>query len=112
MSVAGTRRQPVEADRKKPETRPAYPGLCANCNNADGCAYRRRAESVVNFCEMYDGYSPEPARADLSQVLIPDPAELRPEIPASKGLCVNCALRGECGYARREGGVWHCEEYR
>ncbi|MFO7676729.1 MAG: hypothetical protein R6X12_10485 [bacterium] len=87
-------------------------GLCTNCNNADHCSYARNAKKPVQFCEMYDGHSEEPARADLSEVLRSDPADLRPEMPHSKGLCVNCANRETCAWAQREGGVWHCEEYR
>ena len=108
MSVAGTTaRAETPTERKV-----SYPGLCANCNNAEHCTYARNAKKPVTYCEMYDGYAPEPARADLSEVLRPDPADLRPELPASKGLCVNCANRHTCVWAKREGGVWHCEEYR
>ena len=27
------------------------------------------------------------------------------------GLCANCAKRLDCLLPKREGGVWHCEEY-
>lgn len=108
MSIAGTTVRKEVPTEKKVE----YPGLCANCNNAEHCSYAHNAKKPVQFCEMYDGFSEEPARADLSEVLRPDPAELRPELPHSKGLCVNCASRTTCAWAQREGGVWHCEEYR
>ena len=107
--VEATKRRETESAAEK-KTR--YTGLCANCNNAEHCTYAQNARKPVMYCEMYDGYSPEPARADLSEVLRPDPSELRPELPMSKGLCVNCANRDTCIYAKREGGVWHCEEYR
>lgn len=108
MSVTSmnVKQKPVAARKAK------FPGLCANCSNADHCSYARNARKPVQYCEMYDGYSEEPARADLSEVLRPDPADLRPEMPHSKGLCVNCANRETCVWAQREGGVWHCEEYR
>lgn len=111
MSVAAA------ATKKREASTPAKPkvefkGLCANCNNAEHCAYARNAKKPVMFCEMHDAYAPAPVQADLSEVLRPDPADLRPELPASKGLCVNCAYREECVYAQREGGVWHCEMYR
>lgn len=108
MSVAETKvRQQSAVDRKT-----KFEGLCANCNNADHCTYARNAKKPVQYCEMYDGWSGEPISADLSEVLKPDPADLRPEMPLSKGLCVNCANRTTCAWAQREGGVWHCEEYR
>ena len=100
------------AKQKSAGTKVEFTGLCANCNNAEQCSYARSAKKPVQFCEMYDGYSEEPARADLSEVLRLDPADLRPELPASKGLCVNCALRESCAWAKRDSGVWHCEEYR
>lgn len=28
------------------------------------------------------------------------------------GLCVDCQNRNTCIYAKTNGGVWHCEEYR
>jgi len=108
MSVAGASVRQQPATEKKVE----FKGLCANCNNAEHCAYARNARKPVQYCEMYDGWSEEPTRADLSEVLRPDPADLRPELPLSKGLCVNCAHRATCAWAKREGGVWHCEEYR
>lgn len=30
----------------------------------------------------------------------------------ARGLCTNCELRHTCTFARAEGGVWRCEEYR
>jgi hypothetical protein len=110
MSVAGAK------VRQKPSTekKVVFKGLCANCNNAEHCSYARNAKKPVMYCEMYDGYAEEPVRAELSEVLRPDPADLRPEVemPQSKGLCVNCAHRDTCAWSKREGGVWHCEEYR
>jgi len=108
MSVTRVSVRQKSAAKKKVE----FSGLCANCNNTDHCTYARNARKPVQFCEMHDGYSEEPARADLSEVLRPDPADLRPEVPFSKGLCVNCAHRETCAWAKSESGVWHCEEYR
>lgn len=28
------------------------------------------------------------------------------------GLCCDCENRESCVFRRREGGIWHCEEYR
>ncbi len=111
MSVAAPvtkKREARQADKPKTE----YKGLCANCNNAEHCSYARNARKPVMYCEMHDDYAPAPPRADLSEVLRPDPSELKPELPKSKGLCVNCADRDVCVYAQREGSVWHCEMYR
>ncbi len=109
MPATQTERLKQEAPIKR---QVEYKGLCANCNNAEHCTYAHNAKKPVQFCEMYDSYAPEPLRADLSAVLTPDPSEMRPELPMSKGLCVNCANRDLCIHAKQEGGIWHCEEYQ
>ena len=111
MSVAGTQTKKHPAPQST-EPKTVFKGLCANCNNAGHCSYAKNARKPVMYCEMHDSYAPAPAQADLSEVLRPDPADLRPVLPKSKGLCVNCANREDCVYAQREGGVWHCEMYR
>ncbi len=112
MSTAGTIAKTKSVGTPEQKVKVELKGLCVNCNNAEHCSYARNATKPVVYCEMHDAFAPEPSTADLSEVLRPDPSELRPELPLSKGLCVNCANRGECVYAKREGGVWHCEEYR
>lgn len=107
MSVASTQARQARKTEKM-----MFTGLCSTCNNAEHCNYALRASEPVTSCEMFDAYTPEPATAVISEVLKLDPADLRPTLPDAKGLCVNCANRETCIYAKREGGVWHCEEYR
>jgi hypothetical protein len=35
-----------------------------------------------------------------------------PQVGSSKGLCLDCENRHHCAMQPRDGGVWHCEEYR
>jgi hypothetical protein len=88
-----------------------FVGLCATCNNATHCVYRKRRGIDAIYCEMFDGYAlPSAVRGKgVAPVIVtaPDMA-LSTEF---KGLCVNCAHRDDCKLPRPEGGVWHCEEY-
>jgi len=33
-------------------------GLCATCNNAEDCVYRKRHRTDAIYCEIFDGYVP------------------------------------------------------
>ena len=83
-------------------------GLCATCNNAESCVYRKRRGTDAVYCEMFDDY------VSFSSKDIPSVAMTTPKTTVSgelKGLCVNCVHRDNCKLPRLEGGVWHCEEY-
>lgn len=85
-----------------------FVGLCATCNNAESCIYRKRRGTDAIYCEMFDGYAPPNGRGVAPVVMVtPDTAESG----EFKGLCVNCAHRDTCKLPRPKGGVWHCEEY-
>lgn len=85
-----------------------FVGLCATCNNAESCVYRKRRGRDAIYCETFDGYAPPNGKGVAPVVMItPDTVEST----EFKGLCVNCAHRDDCRLPRSEGGVWHCEEY-
>jgi len=85
-----------------------FVGLCATCNNAESCVYRKRTGTDAIYCEMFDDYVP-PSSKDIPPVTVTTPETAEPG--ELKGLCVNCAHRDTCKLPRPKGGVWHCEEY-
>ena len=86
-------------------------GLCATCNNAEDCVYRKRRGTDAIYCEMFDCYAPIAGnggkRVANAAMMAPDTVEST----GFKGLCVNCAHRDTCMLPKPKGGVWHCEEY-
>jgi len=86
-------------------------GLCATCNNAEDCVYRKRRGTDAICCEMFDGYAPltgnSSKRVANAAMMAPDTVESA----GFKGLCVNCVHRHACKLPRPKGGIWHCEEY-
>ena len=91
------------------------PGLCMTCNNAPSCFHRAR-RGPAQFCETFDDYVPAVVRSG-DRVTTPA-AEPPMEVGATEedgftyaGLCMNCQHRRTCEHSRREGGVWHCEDY-
>ena len=91
-------------------TKSSFVGLCSTCNNAATCTYRALRGGDALFCEMFDDYVPEPSLRLTAAVAAAVPEDFQP-LPFA-GLCVNCESRNTCQWARSEGGVWHCEEYR
>lgn len=88
-----------------------FVGLCATCNNAESCVYRKRRGTDAIYCETFDGYAPPNG---VRAKGVPPVTVTTPETAESgefKGLCVNCAHRDTCKLPRPKGGVWHCEEY-
>ncbi len=87
-----------------------FVGLCATCNNAADCVYRKRRGADAIYCEMFDGYARPNGNGKRVATIV-----TTLEIAKStefKGLCVNCEDRDTCKLPRPEGGVWHCEEYK
>ena len=88
-----------------------YYGICINCNNAPYCINSKKAENPVWYCDMFDNYAPTPERtSEVKKVT--KPTIKKDDHHKYKGLCVNCENKETCIYATREGGVWHCAEYR
>lgn len=86
--------------------------LCSTCSDYPQCS--SDARRPVLFCEQYDDFVPAPER-NINPKPIPEVKSApysEPEEFQFKGLCINCDHRGTCPFARREGGVWHCEEYQ
>jgi hypothetical protein len=88
-------------------------GLCTTCRHAQTCTYPVHTLTPVIHCEDFE-------------VVRTISTHLRGEREKSKGtetqddshdesflgLCTNCRNRHSCIYAKTEGGVWHCEEYK
>ena len=90
-------------------------GLCMTCNNAPSCFHRAR-RGPAQFCETFDDYVPPVVRSGgrvATPAAEPPMAVGAAEEDASTyaGLCMNCRHRRTCKHPRREGGVWHCEDY-
>ncbi len=86
--------------------------LCSTCIDHPVCKsdYRR----PIWFCEQYTDFIP--ATKKNQNVM---PAKTRKSVKIVemsdskfKGLCINCDHRELCPLAKKEGGVWHCEEYQ
>ena len=83
----------------------ANAGICSGCNDAPTCTHiARNPGLVIHSCDNYDDSTPTNVR--------PAPTRVDPDYGQAKGLCMNCADRGTCGFPKPEGGVWHCPEYR
>ncbi len=82
--------------------------VCVNCTHRRTCMYFKNRRYPIVFCEEFqtaEGLKTPPRQAKKSPL-----HETQPDL--SLGLCANCENRFHCTYARSEGGVWHCEEYR
>lgn len=93
-----------------------YKGICSTCNNAPTCMYLKTRKPPVSQCEEFDNHSterPKAAQYGSSETapLIASTDQDR-EAVMYKGLCVNCENRKTCKLTKREGGIWHCEEYQ
>lgn len=88
-----------------------FVGLCVTCNNSESCVYRKRRGTDALYCELYDGYMLSPVHRDASSAMAGSTEPTSTEAADHTGLCVNCQHRHDCGLARTEGGIWHCEEY-
>jgi len=88
--------------------------LCSTCENNSTCKLPKDTDRPVLYCELFD----DGRAAAHNSVEDPSPLSLkssdRPEEEQKrfKGLCSNCENRWSCSFAKPEGGVWHCEEYR
>lgn len=84
------------------------PGLCATCDHAGHCVFLARATAPVWSCEEFSAHGAGVQEHGPRAVLSMKGAPTAPSL----GLCVNCLERGTCTLPNREGGIWHCEEYR
>ncbi len=88
-----------------------FVGLCATCNNAADCVYRKRRGTDAIYCETFDDYArPNGGNGKRVATIVTTLEIAKPS--EFKGLCVNCEDRDTCKLPRPEGGIWHCEEYK
>ncbi len=90
-------------------------GLCINCENLPTCSFVRGVRSAVLYCEEFHFVVSDARTLPGSECR--DGLGSAPRVakqgsgPAPAGLCADCASGGSCRLSRRDGGVWHCEEY-
>jgi glutaredoxin len=91
-------------------------GLCYYCKFADECDFPRHPEQPVTNCdefEVSDTLSQEIQKENQSLYKYSSKWDEIGEANKGNllGLCRNCERRNTCTFPKREGGVWHCEEY-
>jgi len=102
-------------ERRPREAAVTYPGLCSSCVHAPDCTFPRFAGQAVIQCEEWGFEMAAPEAAQEQARVAPLAARSTPRVvpePLAKGLCATCEEYPTCEYAKPEGGVWHCEEYR
>jgi hypothetical protein len=77
-------------------------GLCITCDHRAACAYRKQSKKLIVQCELFS--SPE---AVVSPFMQAEPLGKR----IARGLCDTCEHQRTCGFFKRNGYVWHCEEF-
>lgn len=92
-----------------------YNDLCTTCNYRADCVRRKHHGKPVLYCEEFDDYQPSPEKplrpfADYSPGEKLETSKLTSA--RSMGLCAFCENQDTCENANKNGGVWHCEEYR
>lgn len=78
-------------------------GLCSTCDHRATCMYRQQSNKLIIQCELFSG---------------PDVIATPPEQHAAliikhkvRGLCDTCMHQRTCSFFKRNGYVWHCEEF-
>ena len=84
--------------------------LCDTCNDLNICLSDHRRPVI--FCEQFDNFVPETNRKPSPAVETEKHRNNTNSDGKLLGLCINCDFRAECPFAKKQGGVWHCEEYR
>lgn len=92
-----------------------YNDLCSTCNYGPDCVRRKHHGKPVLYCEEFDDYQPSPEKPHRGFADY-DPGEKletsKLATSRSMGLCAFCENQDICTIPKKEGGVWHCEEYR
>jgi hypothetical protein len=85
------------------------------CNYGPDCVRRKHHRKPVLYCEEFDDYQAVPKKPfrafgdyDAREKFVTS----RLASASSMGLCPFCDNQGTCANSDRDGGVWHCEEYR
>jgi hypothetical protein len=92
-----------------------YKDICSTCNYGELCVSKKTRQGPVWFCEEFEDHVTveEENGVDTEFQIIPpwkEPGSNEGSI-RFKGLCINCENRVTCANSKKEGGVWHCEEY-
>ena len=117
-SSAVAEREEVEALSTLPPDKPHESplGLCRLCDNAADCTFLRYSGRGVKECDEFRvlAIAPQMTIAKPMPMVRRESAVIPRgrEETSLQGLCRTCEYRAGCTYARTEGGVWHCEEYR
>lgn len=78
-------------------------GLCGTCNHRESCTYRQQSNKLIIQCELFSA-----TEAIASPVLM----ETAPTVKRiTRGLCDTCVHQRTCNFFKRNGYVWHCEEF-
>jgi len=89
--------------------------ICITCiHKADCLIPMSNSRRPIVYCEQFDDFEPVP-KSNVHPKPMPEvkgASYSESEEFQFKGLCINCDHRETCSFARQEGGVWHCEEYR
>jgi hypothetical protein len=78
-------------------------GLCGTCDHRTACSYRQQSSKVIIQCELFS--SPEAVVSSL----IPQTVAVAKRV--TRGLCDTCEHQRTCSFFKRNGYVWHCEEF-
>ncbi len=79
---------------------------CERCKGASGCSLPRvPRKTACKAFEAFEYFVP----AIIQGHIQPDGWA---DASRAMGLCGDCGNRELCMFDCREGGVWHCEEYR
>ena len=87
--------------------------LCSTCMHASNCTYRSKSDRYIYYCEEFE-IAPTNIK-ESQKAACEQPMAKQEDCDSSfkfKGLCVNCENRKTCNFAKVNGGIWHCEEYR
>lgn len=104
-----------QAERRESQETIDNSGLCATCENVTGCMYAGNAEHPVLECEEFTHHRADtraPGLRRLNLAGVPKPDDGGASALFAKGLCGDCENRADCTFAKPEGGIWQCEEYR
>jgi len=106
---------PIESGWPSPGVSCTHAGICSSCVHSPYCTFRRFTDQAIINCEEWSGESASsrtletPGTDDppAGALVLLNSSRSRP-----KGLCATCEEYPTCSFAKPEGGVWHCEEYR
>lgn len=108
-----------KTDQSKAKTlKKVYSGLCETCISQDVCTFPRNGKKSITFCEEFAGEQKQLTAKNgrtilsIAEQLLPKNTAVKTETKeVFQGLCQYCAIRTECTFPKKEGGIWNCDEY-